>query len=70
MNFEKLNEEELDLEILIRVGDIKALLESGEAILVFKESDSADTIGKLIKRALFHADGAIIQIRQNENNKI
>ena len=70
MNFEKLNEEELDLEILIRVGDIKALLESGEAILVFKESDSADTIGKLIKLALFQADGAIIQIRQNENNKI
>jgi len=64
MNLERLSEEErLDLEILARTVDIKDLLGSGEVMMMLEQADSTETVGKLIKRALSHADGAIIKVR-------
>ena len=58
-----IEEDLLDLELLTRTSDVKSILESGEAIMRLNQSDSTEMIGKLIKQALFHADGALIKIR-------
>ncbi len=65
MDIEQLSEDErLDIEILYRSVNIKDYISSGEVTLSLAYGDSAEAIGKLVKRALHHADGAVIKVRE------
>lgn len=65
MDLERLSEEEkLDIEILYRTVNIKDHLGAGDATLPLNGKDSDEKIGKLIKRVLDHADGALISVRE------
>ncbi len=65
MNIEQLSEDEkLDIEILYRSVNIKDYISSGEVTLSLAYGDSAEAIGKLVKRLLHHADGAVIKVRE------
>ena len=65
MDLEQLSEEEkLDIEILYRTVNIKDHLGAGDATLSLDGKDSDEKIGKLVKRALNHADGASICVRE------
>jgi len=58
----------LDLDILAITCRVKQIFESGEAMIVIDSSDDVERIGKLIRYAISCADGAVVQIRElNEN---
>lgn len=67
MNSKQLTEEErLDIELLSRTVNIKDHFGSGEVILTLIKGDSVEQVGRLVKRALGHADGAVISVQQPE----
>ena len=65
MDIEQLSEnEKLDIEILYRSVNIKDHIGSGEMMLSLNSDDSEEHIGKLLKRALHHADGAVVKVHE------
>lgn len=61
--------DELDIDILCRTVCLKEHLGSGDVTLTIEDNDSVEYVGKLIRRALVHADGAIIKVREHTSDK-
>ena len=66
MKLENLTEDEsLDLELLVRTVKIEEVFGAGDAVMIFRDTDNNEKIGKLIKRAMLYAEGAPIAVRKN-----